>query len=132
MAFVRCGVCKKKFVPEILLTSIQPPADLECVGKGCLIEAHVCRPKKSKVGDSNATVVSECIPFIQYDIHSQLVHKLRILGFNSIFGLKIQLCVGENVITAVATGSALFLRGFLLLTQHFRFLLPLKCFAIWT
>jgi hypothetical protein len=51
----------------------------------------VCRQKKAKIGESNATVVSESIPFAQYDIHRQLMYKLRIYGLNAVFGLKIQM-----------------------------------------
>ncbi|KAJ3271764.1 hypothetical protein HDV01_006372 [Terramyces sp. JEL0728] len=67
---------------------------------------RICRPKKVKVGETRAIQVSESIPFAQYDIHRQLMYKLRLYGFNAIFGLKIQLSVGENMITAVATGTA--------------------------
>jgi hypothetical protein len=47
MAFTQCGVCnKKKYVPEILLASIELPPELDRVGNVSLIEAHVCRLKK--------------------------------------------------------------------------------------
>jgi hypothetical protein len=53
MAFTQCGMCnKKKYVPEILLASIELPPELDRVGNVSLIEAHVCRLKKSKVGES--------------------------------------------------------------------------------
>ncbi|KAJ3113283.1 hypothetical protein HDU96_003587 [Phlyctochytrium bullatum] len=48
------------------------------------------------------------MPFIQYDIHRQLVYKLRIYGLNSIFGLRIQISVGESLIVALATGTGLY------------------------
>jgi hypothetical protein len=40
MAFVKCAVCKKKYVPEVLLTTIEPPVELETIGKGMMVEAH--------------------------------------------------------------------------------------------
>ncbi|KAJ3119231.1 hypothetical protein HK100_000413, partial [Physocladia obscura] len=111
MTFTRCGVCRKKFVPEIILSTIEPPAELDTIGKSVMVEAHVCRIKKSRVGESHAVVVSESMPFAQYDIHRQLLFKLRIQGLNAIFGLKIQYSIGESLMTAVATGTAVYLKA---------------------
>ncbi|KND04384.1 uncharacterized protein SPPG_00115 [Spizellomyces punctatus DAOM BR117] len=110
MSYAKCGVCKKKHVPEVLLTTIEPPSELDTVGNGILLEAHVCRYRKTH-GDSRPSVVSESIPFAQYDIHRQLMYKLRIYGLNAVFGLKIQYSVGESLMTAVATGTAVFVRA---------------------
>ncbi|KAJ3030028.1 UNVERIFIED_CONTAM: hypothetical protein HDU68_010377 [Siphonaria sp. JEL0065] len=109
--FTRCGVCKKKFVPEIILSTIEPPSELETIGKSVMVEAHVCRIKKSRAGESHAVIVSESMPFAQYDIHRQLLFKLRIHGLNAIFGLKIQYSIGESLMTAVATGTAVYLKA---------------------
>ncbi|KAJ3333792.1 hypothetical protein HDU76_003606 [Blyttiomyces sp. JEL0837] len=111
MVFVKCGVCKKKYVPEIILTTMEPPVELETVGKGVMVEAHVCRQKKSRGGESQASTVSEAMPFAQYDIHRQLMFKLRIYGLNAVFGLKLQFAVGEALITAVATGTAMYVKA---------------------
>lgn len=100
-----------KFVPEILIATIEPPPELEIIGDGRLIEAHVCRQKKIKLGYSKPTDISESIPFIHYDIHRQLMYKLRIYGLNAIFGLKIQISLGESMLTAVATGTAVYARA---------------------
>ena len=48
---------------------------------------------------------------MQYDIHRQLTYKLRVYGLNAIFGLKIEISAGENIMTAVATGTAVFVRA---------------------
>ena len=56
-------------------------------------------------------LVSESIPFAQYDIHRQLMYKLRIYSLNAVFGLKIQISVGEALMTAVATGTAVYVRS---------------------
>ena len=47
----------------------------------------------------NALVVSEAIPFIEYDLHRQLLNKLRVHGMNAAFGLRTQVgrCVGPTV-----------------------------------
>lgn len=109
MGFVRCGCCKRRYVPEIMLGTIEPPPELEIIGQPCFVEAHVCRPKKRKEGESNAGIVSDAVPFIEYDIHRQLMYKLKIQGMNAIFGLRIHLAVGEGLIVAVACGTAFYL-----------------------
>ncbi|KAI8824408.1 uncharacterized protein EV422DRAFT_519983 [Fimicolochytrium jonesii] len=110
MSYIKCGLCKKKYVPEVLLTTIDPPPELETVSNGILLEAHVCRYRRIH-GDSRPGVISEAIPFAQYDIHRQLIYKLRINGLNAVFGLKIQFSVGESLMTAVATGTATYVRA---------------------
>ena len=56
MALSICGSCKKGLVPSIMLTTIEPPKELILIGPHVLIEAHVCRPKKIKIGESRATM----------------------------------------------------------------------------
>ncbi|KAJ3415693.1 hypothetical protein HDV05_004371 [Chytridiales sp. JEL 0842] len=111
MAFVKCGMCRKKYVPEVILATIEPPMEVETIGKGMMIEAHVCRQKKNKVGEPHASIVSESMPFALYDIHRQLMFKLRIYGLNAVFGLKLQFSVGESLLTAVATGTAMYVKS---------------------
>jgi hypothetical protein len=38
-----------------------------------------------------------------------LVYKLRIQGMNAVFGLRVQLAIGDALIVAVATGTAFYL-----------------------
>ncbi|KAF9287314.1 hypothetical protein BGZ68_001974 [Mortierella alpina] len=109
MSLVKCQKCKKKYVPEILLSTVEPPAELGVVGQSAFVEAHVCRSKKRKDGESNATIVSDAIPFVEYDLHRQLMYKLKIHGLNAIFGLRFQLTVGDSLIVAVACGTAVYL-----------------------
>lgn len=102
----RCGLCHRRYVPEILLATVDPPAELDVVTDGYLVEARICRAKKHKEGDSHAAIVSEALPFVEYDIHRQLMLKLHILGMNAIFGLRFQLTIGHDLLMAVATGTA--------------------------
>ncbi|KAJ1935103.1 hypothetical protein GGF37_006123, partial [Kickxella alabastrina] len=167
MRFFRCGFCQKKAVPEILLTTIDIPLELDVIdGESCMIEAHICRPG-SKVGMANAVAVqsvvrvptnsdlpeskakasgamaeegerkrwfglgkgpnagpdsklsgeayaahiSDALPFMHYDLHRQLLYKLSVHGMNAIFGLKYQFSIGEDMIIAVATGTAVYVTG---------------------
>ncbi|KAG0266778.1 hypothetical protein DFQ27_009447 [Actinomortierella ambigua] len=109
MSLVKCQQCKRRYVPEILLSTVEPPAELKVVGQSAFVEAHVCRTKKRKDGESNATIVSDAIPFVEYDLHRQLMYKLKIHGLNAIFGLRFQITVGDALIVAVASGTAMYL-----------------------
>jgi hypothetical protein len=60
-------------------------------------------------GEMNATVVSESIPFLEYEIHRQIMYKLKVMGMNACFSLKFQLCINQEQMVAIATGTAAFL-----------------------
>lgn len=109
MNLMPCRKCGKHLVPDMLLATIVPGQRFEMNGGCHMIEARVVRSKKKSQGESNATLVSETIPFIEFDLHRQLMYKLRLLGMNAAFGLRVQLSVGENLIVAVATATATFL-----------------------
>lgn len=57
-------------------------------------------------GEQNATIVSEAIPFLEYDLHRQLMYKLKLMGMNAAFGLKFQLSISESLIVGVASATA--------------------------
>ncbi|KAJ2000713.1 hypothetical protein GGI04_004043, partial [Coemansia thaxteri] len=155
MRFFRCGYCQKKAVPEILLSTIDIPFELDVIdGESCMIEAHICRPgsksaQAAKPGESDnapngagagsaggdgwrwfgmgkgqnagpdsklsgeayAAHISDALPFIHYDLHRQLLYKLSVHGMNAIFGLKYQFSIGEDMVIAVATGTAVYVTG---------------------
>ena len=74
----KCGGCSRGKVPDILLTTVEPPLGIffEIVGQGGLIQARVLKTKKDLKGENNAREVSDVLPFIEYEIHRQLVNKL--------------------------------------------------------
>ncbi|PVV04651.1 hypothetical protein BB560_000837 [Smittium megazygosporum] len=147
MRYFRCGYCRKKSVPEIILSTSELPKELDIIqGEAALIEAHICRPRsRSSVvavgvsgekhsniisaslgrlginrsgGDSAggavlsgsdeayAAFISDALPFIQYDLHRQLLYKLSVYGMNAIFGLHYHLSLSEEMIIATAIGTA--------------------------
>jgi len=71
-----------------------------------LIEARVVRSKKDAKGESNARTVSGMLPFIEYELHRQLLYKLRLYAFNAAFSLQYHIVVGDDLVVAsvVATG----------------------------
>ncbi|KAJ1504680.1 hypothetical protein HMI54_015298 [Coelomomyces lativittatus] len=110
MAFNKCLSCHRRYVPQFLFTTLDPPTAL-ISGSGVLIEALLGRSKKKKDGEANAANVSDVIPFTDYDLHKQLIEKLKKINKNAIFGLKLQLSVGDEFLLAVATGTAYSLQG---------------------
>jgi hypothetical protein len=45
---------------------------------------------------------------VEYEIHRQLLNKLRVKGMNALFGLKINLALNDRTIVAVATATGFF------------------------
>jgi len=105
----RCGQCGRGKVPDILLTTVEPPPMVEIVGRGGLIQARVLRLKRDMKGENNAREVSDALPFMEYEIHRQLVNKLKVKGMNAIFGLSINLSMSDRMLVALATGTAVYL-----------------------
>lgn len=73
------------------MATIEPPARLPITGRGCLIQARLCRPKRDDSrGDHQAKEVSDGLPFLEYELHRQLINKLHVKGMNAIFGLRVR------------------------------------------
>ncbi|XP_067915006.1 C2 domain-containing protein 5 isoform X7 [Heterodontus francisci] len=104
-----CYVCRKQKVPDVLFTTIEPPLEAAVTGKGCLIQARLCRQKKKTQGEANATAISNLLPFMEYELHTQLMNKLKLRGMNALFGLRIQITVGENMLMGLASATGLYL-----------------------
>jgi len=105
----RCNVCERGKVPDILLTTIEPPPQLEIIGRGGIIQARVIKAKKELKNENNAREVSDLLPFLEYELHRQIVNKLKVNGMNAIFGLQVNLGLSDRTIVAIATGTALYL-----------------------
>ena len=78
-----------------------------------LIEERICRPKQNlRFGSERRAIhVSESIFFIEYHLHSQLINKMKFMGKNAIFSLKIQILISEQFIIGIASGTAITLRA---------------------
>ena len=72
MRIVRCGGCGQKFVPEVLLATIEPTVGLQTVGKGALIQSRVWRELRQGNGDQNASIVSDALPFLEFELFRQV------------------------------------------------------------
>ena len=93
----------------MLIATIEIPDGTPLVGRGCFIQSYVCRNLKDIKGESNAKEISDGLPFLEYELHRILVNKLKVKSMNAIFGLKICISIGEKMLIAVATGTAVFL-----------------------
>ncbi|CAI5711443.1 unnamed protein product [Peronospora destructor] len=109
MRMVRCGVCGSKWVPEMMIASIEPPAGLAMREKGAFIQARVFRHRRKGNGDVNATIVSNALPFVEYELYRQLIVKMKVLGANAVFAFDSQIQVGGSLIVGVITGTGLYL-----------------------
>ncbi|KAL0117798.1 hypothetical protein PUN28_008888 [Cardiocondyla obscurior] len=105
----KCAICKRAKVPDVMFTTIEVPSNIPTTGRGCFIQATVCKSKKDLRGELNAKEISDCLPFLEYELHSLLLNKLKIKGMNAVFGLKLQVSVGERFIIGMAVGTAIYL-----------------------
>ncbi|KAM9754420.1 C2 domain-containing protein 5 isoform 25-T25 [Menidia menidia] len=104
-----CYHCRRQKVPDVLFTTIDLPPEAAVTGKGCLIQARLCRLKKKAQGEVNATVISNLLPFMEYELHTQLMNKLKLRSMNALFGLRIQISVGENMLLGLASATGVYL-----------------------
>lgn len=84
-----CFFFRNGTVPDVILTTIEIPESLQITGRGCFLQAQVCRTKKDLKSESNAKEISDGLPFLEYDLHKLLINKLKTKGMNAIFGLKV-------------------------------------------
>ncbi|KAM7414484.1 hypothetical protein PAMA_019348 [Pampus argenteus] len=104
-----CYHCRRQKVPDVLFTTIDLPSEAAVTGKGCLIQARLCRLKKKAQGEVNATAISNLLPFMEYELHMQLMNKLKLRSMNALFGLHIQISVGENMLLGLASATGVYL-----------------------
>ncbi|XP_057692545.1 C2 domain-containing protein 5 isoform X14 [Corythoichthys intestinalis] len=104
-----CYICRRQKVPDVLFTTIDLPSEAAITGKGCLIQARLCRLKKRAQGEVNATAISNLLPFMEYELHTQLMNKLKLHSMNALFGLHIQISVGENMLLGLASATGVYL-----------------------
>ncbi|XP_026107180.1 C2 domain-containing protein 5-like isoform X1 [Carassius auratus] len=104
-----CYCCRRYKVPDVLFTTIDLPTEASVTGKGCLIQARLCRTKKKAQGEVNATAISNLLPFLEYELHTQLMNKLKLRGMNALFGLRIQISVGETMLLGLASATGVYL-----------------------
>ena len=111
MRLVPCIACRRKWVPETILATIEPSPALAIRGSGQFLEARVCRTRKAAVGETDAVKISELLPFVEFDVQKQLMLKLKVAGMNACFGYSCKIQVGSDMVIAMATCTAVFLEA---------------------
>jgi len=91
-----------------MLATVEPPSNLPIRGFGVFVQARVFRSRTKTTGETDALAVSEALPFLEYDLARQLMLKLKVLGRNAVFGLKIEVDVGRQLIVSAATATAVY------------------------
>lgn len=111
MRLVLCHICGRKYVPDVLLATVELPLECAVQGQGQLLEVHVCRvlPAERRGVEVNAARVSELMPFIEYDVHKHIMSKLKIRSHNAVFGLRSQLSVSDGLVSCMTTGTSVLL-----------------------
>ena len=111
MRLVLCNICGRKYVPDVLLATVELPHEAAVQGLGQLLEVHVCRvlPAERKGVELSAARVSELMPFIEYDLHRHIMSKLKVRSHNAIFGLRSQVVVSDGLLTSLTTGTSVLL-----------------------
>ena len=89
-----------------MFSTVEPPPELQVHETGRLVEARVARTRKKGSGESAAIQISEMIPFVDYDLHMQLLKKLKILGMNAMFAMSFHIAIEEGMIVAIISGTA--------------------------
>ncbi|XP_043670718.1 C2 domain-containing protein 5 isoform X1 [Vespula pensylvanica] len=105
----KCAICKRAKVPDVMFTTIELPENIPMTGRGCFIQATVCKSKKDLRGELNAKEISDCLPFLEYELYCLLLNKLKMKGMNAVFGLKLQVSIGERMVIGMAVGTAVYL-----------------------
>ena len=111
MRLVPCIVCRRKWVPETVLATIEPSPALAVRGTGQLLEARVCRTRKAAVGETDAVKISDLLPFVEFDVQKQLMLKMKVAGLNACFGYVCKIQVGSDMVIAMASCTAVFLEA---------------------
>ena len=113
--FGLCRCCRKRHVPQVILSTADRPPGFHLKKN---IHAAISRPipSKSRHGhahdkESLALGISAALPFVEYDLHRQVVYQLRVLGCNAVCNLRhhtlqiLQDASGTRII-ALATAEA--------------------------
>ena len=79
------------------------------LGRGQLVESRICRSRRRAAGEANAQLLSDLLPFMEYELHRQLMHKLRVCGLNAVFSLSSRISLGEEEVVGIMSGTAVYL-----------------------
>lgn len=111
-AFSWCRLCQRRHVPEVIFSTADLPHELDCLKERTLIEAYVTRSLGEGEHDNPipasaaAISLSTVLPFVEYDLHRQLLYRLRLVGANAVWSLNYRLVLHSGHVVAIASGTA--------------------------
>ena len=107
----KCLECNSDYVPEIIISTMDPPEGISIIGAPKFIEVSTTRSKLNLKHEKNAVQINEHMFFIEYQLHSQLINKMKFIGKNSIFALRISVHITNETIIGTAVGTAFTLKA---------------------
>lgn len=111
MRLVPCLVCRRKWVPETILSTTEPAENLPIRGKGELLEARAVRSRRPATGEVDAVNISGFLAFFEFELQRQVILKLKILGMNAVFGYTSKIQLGSNIVVATVTATAFYVEA---------------------
>ncbi|KAF0981169.1 hypothetical protein FDP41_012957 [Naegleria fowleri] len=108
----KCPLHADGYVPNLFLSTCEMPSIVEqrvLNQPKHYIEARICRSKKKEFGESNATVVSNILPFAVHDLHKQFMNKMKLCNCNSAFCVTYGLTINDNFIVLTCKGTGVYL-----------------------
>ncbi len=61
------------------------------------MQARICRAKKrNNKGEDGAIEIGEILPFLEHELHRQLISKLKLRGMNALFFFRMQVGLNHN------------------------------------
>lgn len=108
MRIVTCRSCGKHWVPETVLSTLEPPEALPVVGAGVFVEARVVRHRQSKAGEQDCVAIGRDLPFVDMAVMEQLAARLKIMGCNCAFSLRPELVYHAGILMATVCATGFF------------------------
>jgi hypothetical protein len=102
----QCKTCGSFNVPDVIFSTVQPLPELETIGEGCFLRAIVTRNCKKATSEMSAKMISDYLPFMEYELHRQLLGKLKLKAMNMLYDLRISISIGESLLIGCAEATA--------------------------
>lgn len=104
---IQCEMCGDFPVPEILFATVEPSEEIVTRGESVHIEARIIRAKKFKSKEEElAKSLSKILPFIEFDLHKQLIFKMKLYGMNVGWGYKMDYTINQDNILCTCSIQA--------------------------
>ena len=97
--------CPGGQVSQILICSVDPPDASLYTSSGLLRTCITRQRKRESNTESAAKEVSDSLPYLEHELHRDMLSKMKREGWNAVFNLDVQLTIGEDLIILTGTGT---------------------------